>query len=285
MKQALGRGLDALIPSAPAKAEIPAGESVRKISVSQIRPNRLQPRREFAPEGLAALSASIKAHGLAQPIVVCADGGDFFELIAGERRLRATKLAGLSEIDAIVRPALDDTKRLALALIENLQREDLNAMEEASAFQRLITDFGMTQAKIADSLGKSRPAVSNTLRLLELESDIQASIRDGRISEGHGRALLALPEPKRRSVWKRAIVENWSVRRVERASAETDAPKPAARTETSAEARSVESELQKLFGTKVEIKTGAKGKGSVKIHFYSLDDFDRLLGFFKKAAL
>jgi len=277
--------LDALIPGAPAKVEVPAGESIRRIPVGKIRPNRLQPRREFSTEGLEALSASIKAHGLAQPIVVVADGADGFELIAGERRLRATKLAGLHEIDAIVRPALDDTKRLALALIENLQREDLNAMEEAAAFQKLMENFGMSQAAIANSLGKSAPSVSNTLRLLELEADIQASIRDGRISEGHGRALLALPETKRRSVWKRVIVEKWSVRRVEREFTEGEAKVEPPKPKAAPEARAVENELQKLFGTKVEVKTGAKGKGSVKIHFYSLDDFDRLLGFFKKAAL
>lgn len=282
MKQALGRGLDALIPSAPAQAPVPAGDSVRKIAVGKIRPNRLQPRREFSETSLAALAASIKSHGLAQPIVVCADGGDSYELIAGERRLRASKLAGLTEIDAIVRPAIDDTRRLALALIENLQREDLNAIEEAMGFQRLVRDFGMTQSQLAASLGKSAPAVSNTLRLLELEPEIQASIRDGRLSEGHGRALLALPEAKRRVIWKRVLVEGWSVRRVEKAAsepAETAAEEP----EGSAEARALESELQKILGTKVEIRGGAKG--TIKIHYYSLDDMDRLLGLFKKVAL
>lgn len=284
MKQALGRGLDALIPGAPAKAQLPAGESVRRIPVDKVRPNRLQPRQDFSEESLEALAASIKAHGLAQPIVVCADGGDRYELVAGERRLRAAKLAGLSEIDAIVRPAVADTQRLALALLENLQREDLNPIEAATGFQRMIRDFGVSQAQLAQSLGKSAPAVSNALRLLELEPEIQACLRDGRLSEGHGKALLALPEARRRALWKRALVEKWPVRRLERAAAEAAEPAPP-RPAAPPEARAVQGELQKLFGTKVEVRAGAAGKGAIKIHFYSLDDFDRLLGIFKKAGL
>jgi len=257
---------------------------VQKIPVAKIRPNRLQPRREFPSESLQALAASIKGHGLAQPIVVCPDdSGDLFELVAGERRLRAAQLAGLTEIEAVVRPPLSDPERLCLALIENLQREDLNPIDLAHGFRRLIEEFGLSQAALAEAVGRSRPAVANTLRLLELDSEIQASIRSGQISEGHGRALLTAIPSRRKPLWQRAIREGWSVRRLEAAACrQPRAPGP---PEAPPEVRALRESLQQLLGTKVDLVADAKGRGSIRIHFYSLEDFDRLMSFFKKASL
>src|SRR5260221_40670 len=194
MRQALGKGLEALIPSDENHSAHRGhkGDFIQKIPIIHIRPNHLQPRKIFDPEKLSGLAQSIKENGLAQPIIVSFDAvTNTYELIAGERRLRASQLAGLAEIEAVVRAPEDDKQRLALTLIENLQREDLNPIEEALGYLRLMKEFSMSQTQLCDSLGKSKSAISNTLRLLALPEEIQKALQNEQISEGHARALLS----------------------------------------------------------------------------------------------
>ena len=295
MRKALGRGLDALIPSAPAvPAQAPQTAhpaATQKVPLEKIRPNHLQPRRHFDPERLAELSASIRDHGLAQPILVSYDAGsDTYELIAGERRLRACELAGLKEVEVVVRAPESERQRMILAMIENLQREDLNAIEVALGYLRLMREFQISQSDLAQVVGKSKSAVSNTLRLLELSEDIQKAVQFGQLTEGHARALLMASEPGRRHELFRLVLEGkLSVRQTEDLArgpslapkAAKPAPRPA--LEKPADIRTLESELQHQLGTKVEIKTRKDPtKGSVTLHFFSLDDFDRILKTLKK---
>ena len=210
VRQALGKGLDALIKQTQeisemtteqAAAAAPAGTTVSKIAVNKIAPNRFQPRRIFDEEKLQELSQSIKEHGLTQPIVVVYDSGlDKYEIVVGERRFRSTQLAGLTEIDAIVHKHLGDQEMCALALIENIQREDLNPIETALGYRNLMSKFYITQTDLASYCGKSKAAISNALRLLELEPAIQEALQAGTISEGHGRALLMVTDPAKREV-------------------------------------------------------------------------------------
>ncbi|HBB66409.1 MAG TPA: hypothetical protein DCZ93_03730, partial [Elusimicrobia bacterium] len=207
MRKALGRGIDSLITKVQ-NNDI-SGDMVQRIPVGRIRPNRHQPRRNFDEASLAELSESIKVRGLLQPISVWKDSGEEdFELIAGERRLRAARLAGLTEIDAIVKKNLDDEQKLGLSLMENIQRENLNSVDTALAYKQLMDLFGVSQSDIAKQVHKSRAAVSNTLRLLELDEDIRQGIQAGAISEGHARALISIPDSaKRREFYQRIMSE------------------------------------------------------------------------------
>ena len=208
VRQALGKGLDALIKQTQeisnmttqeVTAAAPMGTVVSRIAVSKIVPNRFQPRRVFDEEKLQELAQSIKEHGLTQPIVVVYDAGlDKYEIVVGERRFRATQLAGLTEIDAIVHKHLGDQEMCALALIENIQREDLNPIETALGYRNLMNKFYITQTDLASYCGKSKAAISNALRLLELEPHIQDASQEGTLSEGHGRALLMVTDPAKR---------------------------------------------------------------------------------------
>jgi len=297
MRQALGRGLEALIPAEKHPQAEPEhkhrGEGfVQKIPINRIKPNRLQPRKSFDAEKLSGLAQSIKEHGLAQPIIVSPTSeADSYELIAGERRLRAAELAGLTEIDAVVRVPEDDKRRLALALIENLQREDLNPIEEAMGYLRLMKDFSMTQAGLCDSLGKSKSAVSNTLRLLNLPDEIQRGLQNNQISEGHARALLAIQNPLEMIELFRTIVsQNLSVRDVEervrrdqeKGGVAKKASGPRAKQKSS-DILALESSLQHHLGTRVDIKIGKEPyEGSLTIHFFSLTDFDKIISKLKK---
>lgn len=289
MRQALGRGLEALIAGTAGKTAGRDGEtlSVQKIPITAIRPSRLQPRKNFDPEKLSELAQSIKENGLAQPIIVSKDSvAGVYELVAGERRLRASQLAGLSHIDAVVKDPLPDKQRLAIALIENLQREDLNPVEEALGYLRLMKEFSVNQTQLSDIVGKSKSAVSNTLRLLELPEPIQKALEFEEISEGHARALLAIQNKSAvLHVFHRVVSQKMSVREVEDyvrrlqncqtdAAAKNQVP-PATKP---ADVRAMESTLQKSLGTKVEIITRkSSNRGVVKIHFYNLTDFDRIL--------
>jgi ParB family chromosome partitioning protein len=264
---------------------------VQRIPVGKIRPNRYQPRRNFDEAALAELSESIKERGLLQPISVWKDQGeDHYELIAGERRLRASKLAGLAEIDAIVKKDLDDEQKLGLSLIENIQREDLNAVDTALAYRQLMQNFGVSQADIAKRVGKSRGAVSNTLRLLELDEDIRQGIQSGSISEGHARALISIPDSaKRREAFQRILVEKLSVRDIENFAQGFHALRPRAQRAPRAgsrktpEAAELESSLEKTLGTKVEICPGpGPQNGKIVIHYFSLDDLERVTRILKK---
>lgn len=287
MRQALGRGLDALIPGGAAKAVTAEGEKqdVQKLLISSIRPNRLQPRKNFDPERLSELAQSIKENGQVQPIIVSKDPTGAFELIAGERRMRAAQLAGLTHIDAIVREPMGDKQRLAIALIENLQREDLNPIEEALGYLRLMKEFGINQTQLCEVVGKSKSAISNTLRLLELPEPVQKALEFAQISEGHARALLAIPNKTEiLSAFNKVVAQKMSVREVEDFVRQMTAPPtPSAKKLTAvptkpADIRAMESTLQKALGTKVQIVTRkSSSKGVVKIHFYNLTDFDRIL--------
>lgn len=221
----LGRGLEALLTQRPLQPErqreaepVPPNSGLRQLPVSQIRPNRLQPRKEFAPAELADLESSIRANGLLQPITVrSTDGG--YELIAGERRFRAIQRLGWSEVPAIVRDArdVDDQMSLTLALVENLQRADLNPIEEADGYQQLISQFALTQQQVADVVGKDRSTVANTLRLLALPTTVRRMVREGELTIGHARALLSLGDDHRMiELAKATVAEGLSVRDVER---------------------------------------------------------------------
>ena len=289
MRKALGRGIDSLI-SKVNNNDI-SGDMVQKISVSMIRPNRYQPRRNFDEQALAELSSSIKTRGLLQPISVWKDSdSDFYEIIAGERRLRASKLAGFVEIDAIIKKDLDDEQKLGLSLIENIQREDLNAIDTAMAYQQLMQKFDVSQSDIAQRVGKSRAAVSNTLRLLDLDEDIRQGIQSGLVDGGHARALLSIPDQaKRREIFQRIVAEKMSVRDVENLAQgfHGDRPrtarKPRAGSHKTPEAVQLESELEKHLGTKVEICPGpGPQNGKILIHYFSLDDLDRVTQILKR---
>lgn len=300
VRQALGKGLDALIkqtqevtqlttPEAAQALATTPGTTVTRISVSKIVPNRFQPRRVFNEEKLQELAQSIKEHGLTQPIVVVYDAGlDKYEIVVGERRFRATQLAGLSEIDAIVHKHLGDQEMCALALIENIQREDLNPIETALGYRNLMSKFYITQTDLASYCGKSKAAISNALRLLELEQTIQDALQAGTISEGHGRALLMVTDPaKREQLFKKMNSSKMSVRQAEDAARALSFPtKKAEKGAKPAEVASFENELQSALGTKVEVKYGRNmKKGTLVIHYHSLDELDNIASRLKNKML
>lgn len=289
MRKALGRGIDSLITKV--QSNDISGDLVQKIPVSKIVPNPYQPRRAFDEARLAELSESIKSGGLLQPITVWRDNGNGqYTVLAGERRLRACRMAGIPEIDAIVRKDLNDEQKLGLSLIENIQREDLNAVDTALAYRKLMESFGATQSDIAKRVGKSRAAVSNTLRLLELDADIRQGIQSGAISEGHARALISIPDSaKRRDFYRRIVDERLSVRDVENFAQGFHADKPRAKKAPRAGSRrtpevvELESSLEKTLGTKVEVSPGpGPQNGRIVIHYFSFDDLDRVTRIIKK---
>jgi ParB family transcriptional regulator, chromosome partitioning protein len=274
----LGRGLEALIPS------MAEDERPREISIDDVVANPYQPRRQFDDAGLADLAESIREHGLLQPVLVTAvEGG--YQLIAGERRLRAAKQAGLTRIPALVRSA-DQQQQLGLALVENLQRADLNAMDEAQAFRRLIDEFGLTQEQVAGRVGRSRPSVANTLRLLDTSPSVQQAVMDGRISEGHARALGSVDEPARQDELLAFVVaRELSVRDTERLAREvrdttTSSPVPPAETPSGRDADPDLEQMEKLLrdalATKVRLQPGARG-GRITITYFDADDLARLV--------
>ena len=296
-RKALGRGLSALIPgvATPPAASVcvmPSEGGAIKVPVEKIRPNHLQPRRHFEPEALAALAKTISQHGLAQPILVSYDlATRSYELIAGERRWRATQLAGLKEIDVVIREPRDEKHRMAMTLIENLQREELNPIEVALGYLRLMKEFGINQTALAEEVGKSKATISNTLRLLELSDEIQKALQFGQVSEGHGRALLTISDPNmRHAVFQKLIINKLSVRETEVLAREMEsgtlseeAPTKNKAEAKSADLRALEESLQQSLGTKVVIRTKKiASKGSIQISFFSFEDFDRILKVLKK---
>jgi ParB family chromosome partitioning protein len=299
-RKALGRGLSALIPTMPATpgpiSSTPAVSdgTPLKVAIEKIRPNHLQPRRHFEPEALGELASSIKLHGLAQPIVVSYDlASRSYELIAGERRWRAAQLAGLHEIDVVVRTPRDDKHRLALTLIENLQRADLNPIEVALGYLRLMKEFGINQTELGAEVGKSKSGISNTLRLLELPDEIQKALQFGQVTEGHGRALLMVTDPNlRHAVFKKVLEGRLSVRETEALAKQVEAgelpnseePRQKKATpDKPADLRALEDSLQQSLGTKIVIRTRKNpSKGVLQIHFFSFDDFDRIIKVLKK---
>jgi ParB family chromosome partitioning protein len=292
-KRGLGRGLEALLgPRAAAAApvlEATPKDALRSLPVDALAPGRYQPRRGMDADKLAELAESIKAQGVIQPIVVRELGDRTYEIIAGERRWRASKQAGLSEIPAVVRE-VDDRTVVAMALIENIQREDLNPLEEAQALQRLIDEFDLTHAQAAEAVGRSRAAVSNLLRLLELPPAIRALLEAGRLEMGHARALLTLSPELASKLAADAAEHGWSVREVEHRAQQFAAGKvPAAARKAAAKVRpqadiaSLETELSETLGTQVSIAHGRGGKGRLVIHYSDLDSLDGVLERLRRA--
>ncbi len=275
-RRGLGRGLEALIPE--------AGPSLLEVDVDLIVPNPSQPRSSFDPATLAELAQSIREHGVIQPLIVSRSEGSrgVYQLIAGERRLLAAREAGLKRVPVIVKEA-SPRALLELALVENLQREDLGPLEEAAAFKRLIDDFELTQDAVAARVGRSRPAVTNTLRLLSLPAEVQASLAGGEITAGHARALLGIDDPaEQRRAWQRIVRAGLTVRDAEalaRAKRRGSTAKSASRR--SPDLAALEEKLRSSLGTKVDLVKARRG-GRLTIHFYSDEELDsiieRLLG-------
>jgi len=256
---------------------------VLSVTVDHIRANPNQPRQEFDEERLEELAESIKTHGLIQPITVRYIGEKRFELISGERRLRATKLAGLPEIPAYIREA-DDEQSMAFALIENIQREDLNPLEVAMAYKRLVDEFEYTQAEVANRVGKNRTTVTNMLRLLNLPDFIQAALISNDITIGHARALITIEDVKvQASLLKKIIGQGWNVRQVEDAVRALVSPskKSSAKKKESQDPfyEEISGRLRRTFSTKVNVKPKAKG-GEISIEYYSEEDLERILAIF-----
>jgi ParB family transcriptional regulator, chromosome partitioning protein len=276
----LGRGLEALIASSatPTTAE---RRGLQHVPIAQIRPNPYQPRKEFRPEELAELQASLQANGLLQPIVVRpgADGG--YELIAGERRLRAATQLGWTDIPVVVRE-IDDRTLLTLALVENLQRTDLNAVEEAEGYQRLIEEFGLTQQRVADIIGKDRSTVANTLRVLQLPASVRRMVQQGELTLGHARALLAFEDERAiTDAAREAVTKGLSVRDVEarakRARPEKRHPIVKTQNRSYSEIQRLEEQLRRYLQTDIAVTVSRDYRGSIAISFYSADDLERVL--------
>jgi ParB family chromosome partitioning protein len=283
MHKALGRGLESLIPQSAKVAR--EGDSVSLIALDKIKPNKYQARKDFNEEKINELAQSIKQHGLAQPLLVGPSviPGEF-ELIAGERRWRASKIAGLKEVPVIIK-ITDDKERFELSLIENIQRENLNSIEEAKAYKRLCDEFGHTQEDLARGLGKDRSVVANTLRLLNLSEDIQDAISAGLVSAGHGRAIAVIEdEKKQKLLLERILKEKLTVRDIEAIVAEwksgTGIAGKKKGKKQEAELLNLSEELQRRIGTKVKI-SGRPSKGKIEIHYYSLKELERISAFLK----
>ncbi|MBX3724354.1 MAG: ParB/RepB/Spo0J family partition protein [Xanthomonadales bacterium] len=284
-KRGLGRGLDALLgsnavrPGASEPVSAADEGELRELAIDALRPGRYQPRQVIAPEALEELAQSIRAQGLIQPIIARPlDGG--FEIIAGERRWRAARQAGLDKVPCLVRD-VDDRATVAMALIENIQREDLNPLEEANALRRLIDEFELTHQEVAEAVGRSRASVSNLLRLLELPSAIRTLVEAGRLDMGHARALLTLPEAQAVRLAEQAAEEEWSVRQLEQAARQAppaggsgNRPAPAS---PDPDITRLEQELAELLCAPVSIRHGRAGKGQLVIRYHSLDELEGVL--------
>lgn len=284
VQRGLGRGLGALLgddvveqPSAAPEVQAPAEEkqdAVRMLPIRLIDPNRDQPRRSFDEDALRELAASIEAVGVIQPIIV-AESGERYSIIAGERRYRASRMAGLEEIPAIVRN-WDEQRRLEAALIENLQRDDLNPIEEALGVKHLMEESGLTQEKAAERLGKSRPAVANLLRLLTLEESVQQMLIEGKLSAGHARALVTVDKKRQVQLANLTVQQGWSVRQLERICAQPvkeEPPKPAKVRDQ--QFSRLEGMARELFGTRAKLD-GTQDSGKLTLFYYSADDLQRI---------
>lgn len=276
-KRGLGKGLGALIPEVgPVERE-----QIREIPPEQIRPNPKQPRKQFDEAKLAELAASIREHGIVQPVVVRPLGPDTFELVAGERRWRAAQMAGLPKLPAVVRD-FTPAQVMEIALIENLQREDLNPVEEAEAYRLLLEEFGLTQEELARRLGKSRPQISNTLRLLQLPETVRGDLASGRVSMGHAKVLLGIEDPvQMEALAQRVVTENLSVRELEAALEQLQVARPAKggrpkkQNTRDPQLLALEARLRERFGTPVKVLPGSP-RGKLEIYFYGEEDLARI---------
>jgi ParB family chromosome partitioning protein len=282
VRRVLGQGLKALIPEDSQLVVDEAGpqRGLALLPLDVIQPNPLQPRQQFHAESIADLAASIREQGLLQPIVVRKTETGY-EVVVGERRVRAARLAGLEQIPAVVKDALEDAQMLSLALVENIQREDLDPIEEARAFKELMNKASLTQQKLANTIGKSREAVANALRLLKLPLDIQRLVAEGQLSAGHARALLAVEEPVRqRALAHASVSRELSVRDVERLAARPHRQKRKQQTKDP-DVEALELRLEDAVAAKVRLKYRGQ-KGRVEIYFESLDELDRIIAFLQR---
>lgn len=292
----LGKGLDALIPSV---ASTPKREETKSkapivnenddspktiVKITQVGPNKDQPRKNFDEAAIEELSESIKQFGLLQPILV-QDRGDFYEIIAGERRWRAAMKAGLKEVPVIIKH-LTEQEIVEISLIENIQREDLNPIEEAMAYKRLLTEFNLKQEEVAERVSKSRTAVTNSMRLLKLDPEIQKMLENEELSTGHARALLAIEDTKKQlEIAKKIVAEKLNVRDVEKLVKNFGKPgkeKKKAETEYDVFYKDIEERLKGILGTKVSISSKGEGAGEIKIEFYNNDELDKLVSLLSK---
>ena len=277
-KTGLGKGLDALFGPVPEEEQVQENDTIKNLSLTEIEPNRDQPRKKFDQESLEELAESIKEFGLIQPIVVCKKDG-YYSIVAGERRWRACKIAGIEKIPVILRE--DDEKvNQEIALIENIQREDLNPIEKAAGIKNLMTRFGLRQEDIAKGLGKSRSTIANTVRLLNLEPRVLEFAKEGKLTEGHCRALLGITDPEKQ--YKTAV------RMIERGATVREAENSASKKKETAEQaernqilyRDIENRFQSFFGTKVRLDAG-KRRGKIIIEYANNDDLERILELMK----
>lgn len=290
-RRVLGKGIGSLLPARNQRVvsaemppvgvpPVPTPESATAIAIDLIDPNPLQPRRLFQQEKLAELAQSIRANGIIQPLVL-RKAGDRYQLVAGERRWRAAKLAGLSTVPVVVQDIPDD-HLLEITLIENIQREDLNPIETAIAFQRMAAELDLSPEDIGHRTGKDRTTVVNSIRLLQLPADLQQLVAERRLSAGHARCLLSLPTPEmQREVAERAVARGWSVRETERTTQkmlEGRKPKSVDEVELDPNVKAAIQQLEQALGTKVRIVEKAKHKGRIEIDYYSAEDLDRIYG-------
>ena len=272
----LGKGLDALF--GPVEEEIQENDVLKNLNINEVEPNRLQPRKNFNQEALEELAESIKKYGVIQPIVVTKQD-DYYEIIARERRWRASKLAGLTEIPVIIREN-DQRKNKEIALIENIQREDLNAYEKALGIKNLMEDYSLTQEEVAKILGKSRSSIANSVRILNLNPDVLEFAKQGKLTEGHCKALMAITDPKKQyETAVRMIEKGESVRQAEK-KARLKKKSPGVDAKYQILFNDIEDSFQSFFGTKVKLDAGRK-KGKIIIEYNSNDDLERLLDLIK----
>jgi ParB family chromosome partitioning protein len=286
-RQALGKGLNSLLPARlkptqlqPEAPTPPPVASTNELPVSRVKPNPFQPRRQFREDALEELAQSIRVNGIIQPISVRRVGDDY-QIIAGERRWRAAQLAGLTVVPVVVQEIADD-KLLEIALIENIQREDLNPIELAEAFERMVTELRLSHEEIGRRTGKDRVTVTNTIRLLQLQPEVQQIVASGKLSAGHARALIGIKDPDRqKNVAYSVISEGWTVRQIEKAVKDIvqgvgDRPDKPPAPPVDPNVRAAIEEMQQALSTRVRIFEKGKGKGQIEIEYYSADDLDRI---------
>jgi ParB family chromosome partitioning protein len=269
-------------PAKPEPVASPDGSALLFLDPTALEPNPMQPRKAFDESALEDLADSIKRDGVQEPVIV-RKKGDRYELVSGERRVRASIMAGLEKVPAVCRP-VSDRDMLKLGLIENIQREDLNAIETAEAYQKLLDEFSWTQEELASQVGKKRVTVTNTLRLLNLPGEVQAMVADGVITMGHARALLAFDTPEAQSAACRKIVEQGlSVRQTEKLTAPPEPKEKKPEPPKDPNIASLEDDLRRRLGTKVTLRTAAKNRGKIEIEYYNLDDLERILALLQRS--
>ena len=286
VKKGLGKGLDSLITDKVSKPVKPKSEHAADavmIDIKKVEPNREQPRKKFDEDALIELSESIKQFGVLQPLL-CQERDDYYEIIAGERRWRAAKLAGVKEIPVVIKD-YSDQEVMEIALIENIQREDLNPIEEAQAYQRLIKDYRLKQDEVAEKVSKSRAAITNSLRLLKLDKRVQEMVMEGKLSNGHARTIISIEDgDKQYAIAQKIFDEKLSVREVEKLMREQDkkGKQPKELPENDFVYRDLEEKLSKSLGTQVTIKNKSNNKGKIEIQYYSQSELERILEFLPK---